>query len=644
MPSATDLLAERHGSPADPTDRPLRRPPLALWLALYALCVGAVTWAVHTTALFADDFLFLSQAREHRFDRKYLELGLFRHYSPVSRAVNRGLVAVLPHWRAAPFAGLIVMDLLVVAGVILLMTAVFGRTWLAWVGSLLLGSSLSLVPLAHWWTAGVNILPAMAGVTAGFGGMVRYLRGRSAWWVALAAVGYLVAITDYELGMLLPLYLALWVLGFGRRALGQSLRAVLRRTWWAWALLTVMLVWAVQNYYFYYYKPVPKAGLRLIVDGLAVSLFHALLPALVGIHGDRYAPAWDSFGVVVGVVLLVVLFGWTMLRSRRAWRGWAFAFIGWLLPALALVVNRLGLTHTTAVATNVIYQFMAIAMFLVGVFEAIREGGPLTRLTPLARLGTAATTAGRRRWQLVIAGGTALCVLAGFGWAHSVDPVLRPQFISSSARHYVGNIETGAAAAARGGPYGLLSTTAPQSLIASAFLPYNSTARIVGLYDPELRFNTIASRMFAIDPHGHVFQVRLQPLLRAEPAGTAASITAVNVSGQRIDPSRGLCFTAGQDSRVTISLPGPVTGHRLVAHTDYSVSARTTATLFVLRPDLHAWTGASSDLRIWNPGAPQLLDPITSPTVRALQYRHFAPGVSVCIRSVELSDAVRTGG
>lgn len=639
MPAETDLLA-RGESPAPDREREqswaLGRPPLPLWIGLCAFCVAVVSWAVHTMFLFADDFIFLNQARDQPYNLHYLRLGLFQHFSPVTRVVNKLLVQVLPHWRAAPFAGLIVMDLLVVVGAALLMIALFGRTWLAWIGTLLLGTSLSLVPTMHWWTAGLNILPAMAGVTAGFGAMVLFLRGRSAWWAGLALLAYLVAITDYELGMLMPCYLGLWLLLFGSRAIGKPLVAVLRRSWWAWSLLFIMLLLSMYNYRVNYYKPAPKAGLHLIVDGLFVSLFHTLLPSLVGLHGDAYTPGWDRFAVVVGVVLLLGLFGWTMARSLSAWRGWAFAGAGWLVPALALLVNRLGYTHSTSVATSLIYEYLAVAMFLVGVLEAVLQAGLLTRFSAVRRPPV-------RTVRVGLAGFTVLCVLAGIGWVHSLTPTLRVQNVAGPARDYVSNVEHGAAAAAKGGPYGILSSTVPPRLISHTFVPFNATTRVVGLYDRNLPFDVPAARLFALDAAGHLYPVSLHSLLRAEPSGTEATMTAHNVTDLHTDPQQGMCFRTKVDARVVVTLPTPLTGQHLVARTNFTVGAPTAERVYVLAPNAKAWTAGNGDPRLWQPGQTALLDTVSATSILGLQILRFTPNVPVCISSIEVSDAVPTG-
>jgi hypothetical protein len=397
-----------------------------------------------------------------------------------------------------------------------------------------------------------------------------------------------------------------------------------------------MLVLAAYNYRVYYYKAAPKPGLHLLVDGLGVTLFHALLPSLVGIHADVGGGGWDTFGVVVGAVLLVVLVGWTLARNLRAWHGWAFAFAGWIVPALALLMNRLGLKHNTAFATNLIYQPLAVAMFLVGVLEAVLAAGLLTRFTALPRPPV-------RVLRVGLAAGTLLCVLMGLAWVHSVNPAMRVQLISPTAKAYAGNVQRGAAVAARGGPYGLLSSTAPPGLISPGFSPFNTTSRVVGLYDPKLPFDVPATRMFAIDPHGRVYPVTLHSLLRAEPSGTAATITAVNVADLRLDARRGVCFRATPGSAVRVQLPAPLTGKRMVVRTDFTVDAPTAERVYVLSPGQTQWRAANGDPRTWRPGQAAQLDTVGATAIIGLQILRFTPGAPICISSVEVSNALPTG-
>jgi hypothetical protein len=642
--NTTDALLDRTGSPADRDPRPaawaLGRPPRPAWIGLFVFSVAAVAWAAHAMFLFADDFIFLSQAREQSFDPHYLRRGLFQHFSPLTRVVNAVLAPLIPHWRAAPFAFLIVMQCCVVAGAILLMRALFGRTWVAWLGSLALGTSLSLVPTMHWWTAGLNILPAMAGVSAGFGAMVFYLRGRSAWWVALAVFGYLVAIGDYEIGMLLPCYLALWLLLFGRRVLGQPLLQVLRRSWWAWAGLAVLFVLAMLNYRIYYYEPAPKAPAGLLVRGLTVSFFQALVPGMLGLHGDGQAPGWNQLCITIGTVVLLGIFVLTMRRSLDAWRGWAFAVAGWLLPALALLVNRLGFGHDTTVAGNVIYQYFASMMFLVGVLEALSRAALVGRWRAISQ-----PSPRRLRWGAATA--ALLCLLIGAGWVRSVDPAMRPQFIASSSRDYVSNVEQGAANAGRGGPYGLLDTTVPGGLIVHSFAPYDRASKVVGLYSPNLPFDVPAARMFIIDATGRLHPVRLRTLATitpgsASPGGTSngqtGAMSADAVTDLHQDPQLGMCFSAGPQSRVSVTLPRQVSSDRLVIRTEFTVSAATTERYSVLNGK--GWQRANDDRKLWRPGRHALLDTVSSTSARALQVNGFTAGAQVCISAISITRVI----
>ncbi len=115
----------------------------------------------------------------------YLTDPLFRHFSPVvpagrtSRSSGRSpstswvvparpVRAARPAWPRA---------------VTWLMVVLHGRTRLALVGSLAAGARRSpSLPLGNWWTAGVNILPALVGFYVAFGAMVQILRGRSRVW------------------------------------------------------------------------------------------------------------------------------------------------------------------------------------------------------------------------------------------------------------------------------------------------------------------------------------------------------------------------------------------------------------------------------------------------------------------------------
>ena len=168
---------------------------VAVALASSAL-LGVLSWRVF---LFWDDFVFLGEAREADLTWGYLTDPLFKHFSPVVRLLNIVVVDAIPEHPWVVPVVLIALLVCVVSSVTWLMVVLYGRTWPALVGSVLLAPSLTLLPLGNWWTAGGNILPALRGFYVAFGAMVLILAGRSLWWALPCFAGAAVGVLAYEL-------------------------------------------------------------------------------------------------------------------------------------------------------------------------------------------------------------------------------------------------------------------------------------------------------------------------------------------------------------------------------------------------------------------------------------------------------------
>jgi len=159
----------------------------------------------------------------------------------------------------------------VVGSTTFLMISLFDRTWLTLIGTALAAPALSLLPPVNWWTAGLNMMPAFAGLALCLGAMVRLVRGGTRWWALLAVGSFLVAIMSLELGVTAFGYALLWALLFRSRVSAEPWRPLLRRTWWVWALLGGLAVWSVLNYKFNYYQPTPGPSSSLALEALVLQ-------------------------------------------------------------------------------------------------------------------------------------------------------------------------------------------------------------------------------------------------------------------------------------------------------------------------------------------------------------------------------------
>ncbi|HET9649968.1 MAG TPA: hypothetical protein VFP34_17275, partial [Microlunatus sp.] len=166
----------------------------ALFAGVLLLAATAVGYFGRRVFLWSDDYVFLIDAQGKTVTWDQLKVPLFGHFSPVSQFTDVLVAANLPAHPWLVRTILLLLSIAVIGAVGFLMVGLFGRTWLTLIGTALAAPSLGLLPLVNWWTAGVNIMPAMVGVALCLGGIVRLVRGGSVWWGVPAVGGYLLAV------------------------------------------------------------------------------------------------------------------------------------------------------------------------------------------------------------------------------------------------------------------------------------------------------------------------------------------------------------------------------------------------------------------------------------------------------------------
>ena len=345
-----------------------RAVPVRAYVVVVAAAVLVQMFWARTVFLFSDDYIFLTQGLHAELTWDYLKEPLFGHFSPVSRLTDL-LVAPAIHDRPEIiYLVLVGAAAAVVAATAFLMTGALGRTRLALLGTALVGTSLTIVPLTNWYTAGVNILPALTGAFVCFGASVRLLRSPRWWWTVLAVLGYLLAVLSWELAAIIPLYVVVWAVLFRSRIGNPSYGAMLRRGAVAWVALVLIAVAVAVNYLGGYYAAQPSGSVWEIGAAVAVSLVQTLVPLAMGV----YPASWGVLGVFVPVltaVLLAILVRASLRRDRQAWRGWTFAVVGWLVPAVALVLSRVGI-FGVSVAQQPMYFLLPVTLATLGALLA----------------------------------------------------------------------------------------------------------------------------------------------------------------------------------------------------------------------------------------------------------------------------------
>jgi hypothetical protein len=599
---------------------PARQLPRALFVGV---AVGAAALLIALSRhvfLFWDDFLFLGEARESDLSWSYLTDPLFQHFSPVVRLFNIAVVDAIPeHPWVVP---LVLFALLagVTTSVTWLMVVLHGRTRLALLGSLLLAPSLTLLELGNWWTAGVNILPALIGFYVAFGAMVQLLRGGTRLWALACFGGAAVGVLDYELPMLLCGYLGLWFLLFGSRVTSEPRLATLRRTWWVWLGVIAIDVAAAVNYRLNYYDQVPRPSAIDVVHALGRSLVRTLLPTVVGFHDPR-SDVFSALSLAIGCVCLVLLVGWLLLTRAGAWRGLLFAGAGWMLPTLLLVLNRVALFGVDVV-DNAIYFHLPTVLFVVGVLEAVRAPRRGSRIDV-------------SRFQRVAVPTAVVAVVAGYAW--SAGPTARYQLPLGASPFFVERARDSAAdLRAEVGPFSVLNSDVSGSVVPDQFAPYNRADQVLAITVPGLAFDDLSKPLYRLSDTGDLVPVAIDWLAESAPSDLALR----NGTGDATRTEEGLCFTSTDSVSVLWPLGESLSGPDLVIRTVAKVDATTKIRLSVRAGGESRFEGANRDQRTVSEDRSTILDTVAASSVATVRVKDFEPDVHVCVQSIAVGRVV----
>jgi hypothetical protein len=608
--------------------------PATIFVGVAIACAALQATLSHRVFLFWDDYYFLGEARGSDLTRDYLGAPLFTHFSPVTRMANWLVVdAIAGHpWIIA--AVQIVMLTCVVLAATCLMTTLFGRTWSALLGSVLLGVSLTLVPIGNWWTAGANILPGMAAFLAAFAAFALVVRGRSRWWAVLCLLCAAFSVLDYETPILLPGFLGLWVLLFRRRLTTESLLALLRRTWWLWSALAVISGAAALNYRLNYYVPQPLPALDDLGRALLQSLVGNLLPTAFGVHapGSQWV---ETAGLVLGWLVLVGLVGWLLVTRRGSWRGLLFAGAGWLLPTLALLLNRLG-RYGSGVADDAIYFYLPTALVVIGVLEATLSPRrrPAAWVPPVTLLRLTVPT-------------LVLVMVGAYTW--SVEPTTRYRVPLGASGDFVAQARTTAEQTREAvGEFSVIDSLTHSAVMPEGYGRYSRDSNVLGISVPDLSFDDPDPPYYRFDDLGALQPAPVDWLDRAGDAraGGTGRFKILGPTDLSFSEDRGNCFTATQGTLVDWRFP-VVEGSDLVVRVLVTVDGPSHMVLSVAPTSAGRFTYPypidPGDVDL-SPEGSGTLEIVAGTSIGGVRLRQFTPGTRVCLRSVEVGEVQSVAG
>lgn len=498
-------------SPRQEKQRRWPRPPAGLWPLSIALQTLSAWLLTSYTYFFIDDWVFLAQARTQRFGLSYLREGLFQHFSPVSRILDKVLVDVAPGNFAFAHALQLVMYALALVAFAWVMRTILGNGWTAFAATILFGQSLFLMRLLNFWTTTANILPSTIFMLVAIGSYLRWREAHSRRWLAVLLAAFVGSLLDYETALLLPAYLLL-ILAVPKDDLSpRALLATLWRERSAWIAMALLEGLGLYNYYAHYYGSMPRPTPGQMLRYLELALIDGFVPAVMGIKDPQAAISHHS--VVIGGCLLVIAATaglWIYLRPR-AWRCVAAFFVVFVITMAPIGFARIGIWGVGA-GQELYYQQSLQFMFLVLAALAIsstKTRGPALP-QPIAHLGR------RLRGVPPLVAAMSVAAIGGYAalFVTSVHAMARASWEPHRARAYINAFRSSmrrATATTSSHPV-LIDSEVPGDIVPGGFAPFNHYSELLPLIDPHVRFNAAGQPTYVLNLAGQLVPVRFRRL------------------------------------------------------------------------------------------------------------------------------------
>lgn len=447
--------------------------PLTLGVAAAVAVAGlGLVLATRTSFFYADDYMNFAQAHQFGLSFAFLKLGVFGEFAPGHRfldwlmGVHLGL-----HWAWA-MAIFMLFWAIGVAAFALAARELFTSRWLVAITTVLFASAPAFVRVMQWWANGEHEVPSVALTLVALAASLRWLRLRKSFWLVVAAVAYLAALLFYTKPVLLLLYLIplayfvpsrLTEPGISWRRLRSDLPlfAVL-------AVITVLYVIVIRSGG---YLPVPKtAGAGAWIHFFALDWFEGVTPWLIGQSSvPNYASVSPEVDAIAQVVFALLVIG-SLVRSRAAWRAWAFYVVAWVANSVIVGDGRLGL-YGPGIGFDPRYN-MELA-YLLPVTIGLAYSAPIEHGVSL--YSTVGAWLARRRNRIAV-GAAAGLIIGGFAVSLGVSYArISSSWPAGQAGSWVARVEASVARLRRRGinpsvidapvPYGVDPSTVMLSLL-----------------------------------------------------------------------------------------------------------------------------------------------------------------------------------
>jgi hypothetical protein len=523
-----------------------------------------------------DDYTFISRLFERGPTGHALLAGYSGHFMPAGFGLTWLLQHTWPFQFWAPATCILLLQLVADAGVLRLLTTLFGAR-LAILPLLCVALfTVFTVPAALWWAIAINQLPYLAAMAWATSAFVDYLRDRRTLSAVKVACWLLFGMLFYEKAILIPVLLAFLFLGYFSSGPVRHRLRDLRRNYWQGALMIVGLAFAYVVAYLTWARSF-GAG-QTIGDSFFPTMENLVFRCwAVGIYGGplrwSHIPGSPlSFASPLGpvvllaalaTVLLVHEVGRTRLNGRRAF----------LLPATFLLLDGLVLTGGRASLGGAFfgldYRYVA-EMALVTAIGLGCATLPIPGAQVVVQPRAASSFLDSRR-----AVGAVTAVVTGFALVSSIH------FASTWHRDHAGAVYMRAFLSdveQLSQPTPLADQTLPGYVMWPLTFPANTTQRVLRPTPPNVRFvQTATDRILLAGPDGHLRPMMVSPVRRA------------------LDPGSGGCPHRTGARMRTIRLDGPVNvagwwvriGYIASADSSIDVAAGGTTRRTSIRAGLH---------------------------------------------------------
>lgn len=569
-----------------------------------ACAVGAAAlagWVVVLAPSFfrTDDFSYLGEILVRRPSLlSWLDSVYYEHWAPGHRLA----FWVMDGATEASWWGVVLFEVallgLALAAYWHALVLLFGRSWwlLVPVSALALCSRLALAFL--WPSAGLQLLPTLAGGTVALAALLRYVRTRRLEWALLAAGAIAAALLFYERALLFgPLILALRIL-----LLCPDLRprAVVREVWperAGWGLVAAVCVLYLAHYVTLQTGAVKSVGAADVAEMAGVLW---LRNVGTGVLGAGTGP--DLLPIVAGQLLIVAaLVAGLRAKGADALRGWAFVALAVGATLALIAAGRLSVLGPE-IGLDPRYAADLFWLVPLGVLAALHPrrvqqlGAPWPQ-TERSHRWAAPAAAVAAAALAVSSLSTILDERAAWQGREAREVALR---IRDEARAF--ERRTGAPAAVRGG-------LPPAPLHEARLPPYADNARVLPLLDAPVVVDPPTGITALLSAEGRIEPVRRR---RRVPV-TAGCITP----GQPLELRPARPVTARLVT-LRLELAGPLPAGGITAVPDLGRGFRPVDARTITRT---AGRRTGTDLG--------------SPEVRAVQLT-AGPGAQVCLRRAAL--------